>query len=98
MVFDVIGGEVLARSAALVRAGGTLVTIAEPPKTQPHDGRAIFFLVEADRAQLAGLAARVRDGRLKPVVGAVLPLVEAASAFAPGKRIPGKTILRVAED
>lgn len=98
VVFDVIGGEVLARSAALVRAGGTLVTVAEPPKTQPHDGRAVFFLVEADRVQLAGLAARVRDGRLKPVVGAVLPLAEAAAAFAPGKRIPGKTILRVAED
>jgi NADPH:quinone reductase-like Zn-dependent oxidoreductase len=81
-----------------VRAGGTLVTIAEPPKTQPHDGRAIFFLVEADRTQLADLAARVRDGRLRPVVGAVLPLAEAAAAFAPAKRVPGKTILRVAEE
>src|SRR6201991_2446322 len=98
VVFDVIGGDILARSAALVRAGGTLVTIAEPPKTLPRDGRAIFFLVEADRAQLADLAARVRDGRLKPIVEAVLPLAEAAAAFAPVKRIPGKTILRVAED
>jgi NADPH:quinone reductase-like Zn-dependent oxidoreductase len=98
VVFDVIGGDILARSAALVRAGGTLVAIAEPPKTLPRNGRAVFFVVEADRAQLADLAARVRDGRLKPVVGAVLPLAEAAAAFAPGKRIPGKTILRVAED
>ncbi len=98
VVFDVIGGEVLARSAALVRAGGTLVTIAEPPQTQPRDGRALYFLVEPDRARLADLAARVRDGRLKPVVGAVLPLAEAAAAFAPDKRIPGKTILRVAQD
>lgn len=98
VVFDVIGGEVLARSAALVRAGGTLVTIVEPPTTEPHDGRAVFFLVEADRAQLAGLAARVRDGRLKPAVGAVLPLADTATAFVRGKRIPGKTILRVAEN
>ena len=98
VVFDVIGGEVLARSAALVRAGGTLVTIAEPPQTQPRDGRALYFLVEPDRARLADLAARVRDGRLKPVVGAVLPLAEAAAAFAPDKRTPGKTILRVAQD
>ena len=98
VVFDVIGGEVLARSAALVRAGGTLVTIAEPPQTLPRDGRALYFLVEPDRARLADLAARVRDGRLKPVVGAVLPLAEAAAAFAPDRRIPGKTILRVAED
>src|ERR1700743_1884048 len=35
VVFAVIGGELLTRSAALVRAGGTLVTIAEPPKNQP---------------------------------------------------------------
>lgn len=98
VVFDVIGGDILARSAALVRAGGTLVTIAEPPQTQPREGRALYFLVESDRARLADLAARVRDGRLKPVVGAVLPLAEAAAAFAPDKRIPGKTILRVAED
>jgi NADPH:quinone reductase-like Zn-dependent oxidoreductase len=69
VVFDVIGGDVLARSAALVRAGGTLVTIAEPPLTLPRDGPALFFVVEADQARLAGLAARVRDGRLKPVVG-----------------------------
>jgi NADPH:quinone reductase-like Zn-dependent oxidoreductase len=98
VVFDVIGGDILARSAALVRAGGTLVTIAEPPQTQPRDGRALYFLVEPDRARLADLAARVRDGHLKPVVGAVLPLAQAAAAFAPDKRIPGKTILRVAED
>jgi NADPH:quinone reductase-like Zn-dependent oxidoreductase len=98
VVFDVIGGDILARSAALVRAGGTLVTIAEPPQTQPRDGRAVFFVVEPDRARLADLAARVRDGRLTPAVGAVLPLAEAAAAFAPDKRIPGKTILRIAED
>ena len=98
VVFDVIGGDILARSAALVRAGGTLVTIAEPPKKRPRDGRALYMLVEADSARLADLAARVRDGRLKPVVGAVLPLAEASAAFAPDKRIPGKTILRVAED
>jgi NADPH:quinone reductase-like Zn-dependent oxidoreductase len=96
VVFDVIGGDILDRSAALVRAGGTLVTITEPPKTRPHDGRAVFFVVEPDRAQLAALAARVRDGRLTPVVGAVLPLAEAVDAFT-RKRIPGKTILRVAE-
>ncbi|RSO08350.1 NADPH:quinone reductase, partial [Streptomyces sp. WAC 05379] len=31
IVFDVIGGDILDRSAALVRPGGTLVTIAHPP-------------------------------------------------------------------
>jgi NADPH:quinone reductase-like Zn-dependent oxidoreductase len=98
VVFDLIGGDILARSAALVRAGGTLVTVVEPPQTQPRDGRSVFFVVEADRTQLADLAARVRDGRLKPAVGAVLPLAEAPAAFAPHNRIHGKTILRLAQD
>jgi NADPH:quinone reductase-like Zn-dependent oxidoreductase len=98
VVFDVIGGDILDRSAALVRPGGTLVTIVMPPKVRPKDGRAVFFVVEPDRARLTDLAERLRDGRLKPVVGAVRPLAEAPSAFAPGTRTPGKTIIRVTED
>ncbi|MFH9084085.1 NADP-dependent oxidoreductase [Streptomyces sp. NPDC017673] len=97
-VFDVIGGDILDRSAALVRPAGTLVTIAMPPTARPKDGRAVFFVVEPDRARLTDLAARLRDGRLKPVVGAARPLAEAPSAFAPGTRTPGKTIIRVTED
>ena len=97
VVFDVIGGEVLERSAPLVRAGGTLVTTVAPPKVRPADGRAIFFVVEPDRLRLADLAERVRSGRLKPVVGAVRPLAEAPSAFAPDRRVPGKTIIRVTD-
>ncbi|WP_432850542.1 NADP-dependent oxidoreductase [Amycolatopsis sp. CA-161197] len=97
IVFDVIGGDILDRSAALVRAGGTLVTIAMPPTVQPAGGRAVFFVVEPDRARLADLAMRLRDGRLKPIVGAVRPLAEAPAALAPGKRTSGKTIFRVDE-
>ena len=98
VVLDTIGGDTLDRSAALVRPGGTLVTITMPPKVQPKDGRAVFFVVEPDRARLTDLATRLRDGRLKPVVGAVRPLAEAPAAFAPGKRTPGKTIIRITED
>ena len=95
VVFDVIGGDILERSAALVRPGGTLVTIAMPPTVRPKDGRAVFFVVEPDRARLSDLARRLRDGRLKPLVGAVRPLSEAASAFGRHRRTPGKTIIQV---
>ncbi|WP_461031248.1 NADP-dependent oxidoreductase [Streptomyces mayteni] len=95
VVFDVIGGDLLDRSTALVRPGGTLVTIARPVTVHPEDGRAIFFVVEPDRTRLADLAARVRDGRLRPIVGSVRPLAETAGAFAPERRTPGKTIIRV---
>jgi NADPH:quinone reductase-like Zn-dependent oxidoreductase len=97
VVFDVIGGDILARSATLVREGGTLVTIAEPAQVLPRNGRAVFFVVEPDRAQLVELANRLRDGRLTPVIGAVRPLAEAVAAFAPDTRTRGKTIIEIAE-
>jgi NADPH:quinone reductase-like Zn-dependent oxidoreductase len=98
VVFDVIGGDVLDRSAALVRAGGTLVSVAEPPRVRPESGRAVFFVVEPDRARLADLARRLRDGRLRVRVGAVRSLAEAVDAFAPQRRIAGRTVIRVVED
>jgi NADPH:quinone reductase-like Zn-dependent oxidoreductase len=98
VVFDVIGGQILERSTALVRAGGTLVTIAAPPAVQPDNGRAVFFVVEPDRTQLVDLAQRLRDGRIKPLVGAVRPLSEAPAAFAPGRRTHGKTIIQIAQE
>jgi len=97
VVFDVIGGEIRDRSTALVRAGGSLVTTVGTPAVQPKDGRAMFFVVEPDRSQLADLAQRLRDGGLKPIVGAVRPLGEAPAAFAPDQRTPGKTIIRIIE-
>src|SRR5690348_5574753 len=38
LVFDVIGGDILMRTAGLVRAGGTLVTIVGPAEARPSDG------------------------------------------------------------
>ncbi|MFE5586571.1 NADP-dependent oxidoreductase, partial [Kitasatospora sp. NPDC056531] len=73
----------------------TLVTIASPPEVRPRDGRAVFFVVEPDRSRLADLVQRLRDGRLKPIVGEVKALAEAPAAFAPGRHTRGKTIIRV---
>ena len=98
LVFDVLGGDILERSIALVRAGGTLVTIAEPPPIQPADGRAVFFVVEPDRSQLAEVARRLQAGPLVVDVGAVRPLPEAPAALGPdAPRVPGKTIIRVTD-
>jgi NADPH:quinone reductase-like Zn-dependent oxidoreductase len=99
VVLDVIGGEIRDRSTALLRPGGTLVTIVGPPQLQPADGRAIFFVVEPDRPQLTELASRLRDGRIAPTIAAEHPLREATTAFGPdAPRLPGKTIIRVAEE
>ncbi|MFC0030282.1 NADP-dependent oxidoreductase [Micromonospora chaiyaphumensis] len=95
LVFDVIGGDIQKRSAGLVRAGGTLVTIAGPPEAQPADGLTVDFVVEADRAQLRELVQRIRDGRLRTNIGTVAALDDAVAAFNPTERAKGKTIIRV---
>jgi NADPH:quinone reductase-like Zn-dependent oxidoreductase len=98
VVFDVLGGELLDRSAALVRSGGVLVSVAEPPRTPPEEGRAVFFVVEPDRAELAALELRLREGRLRPLVGTTYGLQDAPAAFDPTRRGPGKPIIRVIDD
>ncbi|MGW3349201.1 NADP-dependent oxidoreductase [Nonomuraea rubra] len=95
LVFDVIGGDIGSRSAGLVRAGGTLVTIAGPPEARPADGLAVDFVVVPDRPQLEEIVQRVRDGRLRTVIGTVATLDDAVAAFNPAGRVKGKTIIRV---
>jgi NADPH:quinone reductase-like Zn-dependent oxidoreductase len=95
LVFDVIGGDIQKRSAALVRAGGILVTIVGPPEARPADGLAIDFVVESDRAQLGEIVGRVRRGALRTHIGSVSPLDEAVAALNPTERVQGKTIITV---
>src|SRR5207248_6190894 len=95
LVFDVIGGDIGKRSAALVRAGGMLVAIAGPPEARPAHGVAVDFVVEADRAQLGEVVQRVRDGRRRTNIGTVAALDDAVAAFNSTERIKGKTIIRV---
>jgi NADPH:quinone reductase-like Zn-dependent oxidoreductase len=95
LVFDVIGGDIQKRSAGLVRAGGTLVTVVGPPDARPEDGLAIDFVVESNRAQLTEIVRRVRDGRLRTNIGNVATLDDAVAALNPTERRTGKTIISV---
>jgi NADPH:quinone reductase-like Zn-dependent oxidoreductase len=98
LVFDTIGGEVLARSPVLLKPGGTLVTIkaaAQPPATR-DDIRTVVFIQESSRAQLTELARLVDQGHLRPQVGAVYPLAQAAKAYSAKAAggIPGRIVLQ----
>src|SRR5881394_2396531 len=95
LVFDVIGGDIQKRSASLIRARGTLVTVVGPPEARPADGLAVDFVVESDRAQLSEIVQRVRDGRLRTNIGNVATLDDAVAALNPTERRNGKTIIRV---
>jgi NADPH:quinone reductase-like Zn-dependent oxidoreductase len=95
LVFDVIGGEIQKRSAGVILSGGTLVTITGPAEARPADGLAIDFVVESDRAQLTEIVQRVRDGRLRTNIGAVVPLDDAVVTLNSTQRRQGKTVITV---
>ena len=95
VVLDTIGGEVLARSAAIVTPGGALVSVCAPPPTDRQDIRALRFVREPSGAQLVELARLVGTGQLRPQVERY-PLADAREAFMAKstERIPGKVILQ----
>jgi NADPH:quinone reductase-like Zn-dependent oxidoreductase len=100
VVIDPVGGETLARSWPVLRAGGILVAIAESPDGQQggrDDVRGVYFIVEPDGAQLRELARLADDGRLRPVVSAVFGLTELAEAFRAqrSRTKPGKVVIEV---
>jgi NADPH:quinone reductase-like Zn-dependent oxidoreductase len=95
LVFDVIGGDIGKRSARLVRAGGTLVSVVGPVEARPVDGLAVDFVVEADRSQLSEIVRRVRDGRLRTNIGSISSLDDGVAVFTSTARRAGKTIIRV---
>jgi NADPH:quinone reductase-like Zn-dependent oxidoreductase len=97
LVFDVIGGDIAKRSAGVIRAGGTLVTITGPTEARPSGGVTIDFVVVPDRAQLSELVQRVRHGRLRTNIGKMAALDDAVAAFNRTERIKGKTIIRGSE-
>jgi len=99
LCFDTVGGELLARSAELLRPGGVLVSVAEEPPSTPAGLEAVYFVVEPSREQLIQIARLADEGVLRPAIDSVYPLAEAPAAFerslAGGKQ--GKVVIRVAE-
>ena len=95
LVFDVLGGDIGKRSAGLIRAGGTLVSIVGPPEARPADGLTVDFVVVPDRGQLSEVVQRVRAGRLRANIGNVVALDDAVAAFNSAERVKGKMVIRV---
>jgi NADPH:quinone reductase-like Zn-dependent oxidoreductase len=101
LVLDLVGGDVALRSWPLVKPGGALVTVVGGTPTGPPrpDARWVFFVVEADRAELAELGRRIDGGRLRAIVSRVWPLAEGGQAFQAKQHggLPGKAVLQVAD-
>jgi NADPH:quinone reductase-like Zn-dependent oxidoreductase len=95
LVYDAIGGDVLAHSPTIVRPGGALVSVMAPPQTDREDIRTVHFVRDPSGAQLRDVTRLVDQGKLRPQVGAVYPLADAREAFMAKstQHIPGKVVL-----
>jgi len=95
LVYDAIGGDVLAHSPAIVKPGGALVSVMAPPQTERDDIRIVHFVRDPSGAQLRDITRLVDQGTLRPQVGAVYPLADAREAFMAKstQHIAGKVVL-----
>jgi NADPH:quinone reductase-like Zn-dependent oxidoreductase len=98
IVIDPVGGEVMTRSWPVLRPGGTLVAIAEPPgDSNPGrpDTTGAYFIVKPDSSQLRELAGRIDSQQLRPLVADTLKLTALPQAFSAKhqRRAPGKIVI-----
>jgi NADPH:quinone reductase-like Zn-dependent oxidoreductase len=96
VVFDTIGGDVLAKSSKVVKSGGALISVASPPPEDRDDIRTVFFIRDPSGPQLVELARLVDAGTVQPQVGAVFSLADAREAFTAKSSggIPGRVVLQ----
>ena len=93
MVFGTVGGEVLARSYAVVRPGGILVSITDKTDKDEAERRGIrakYVFVQPNGPQLRRLAGLVEGGVLPPPVIEEMPLAQAAEALERNKQGHGR--------
>ena len=102
VVLDTVAGETLKRSYDVVKKGGIIVSVLDPPDKAELEKRGIrgtVFLVEPNAEQLAQIAQLIDAKKVKPFVSQTFPLAEAAKAQAAIEtgHTRGKIVLRVAD-
>lgn len=98
VVFDLIGGETQARSLAVLKRGGFIVSAVQPldeEALKAYEVRGAMVSAQPNAAQLEEITALVEAGKVKTFVEKVLPLREAKEALSLSKqgRTRGKIVL-----
>jgi NADPH:quinone reductase-like Zn-dependent oxidoreductase len=101
IVLDLVGGDTLARSVAVLKPSGILVSaVTQPPNEIAAKAgiRAVFFIVDVTTDRLNTIAGLFANKTLVPQVGTVLPLADARAAhqmLAGAPHARGKIVLKV---
>lgn len=103
IVFDTLGGDVLAKSWATLKKGGNLVSIAEIPSEElaaNHEVNALFCFVQPNAEQLLDISNLIDSGELKVEVDSVFQLKDAAKAHEKSEsgHTRGKLVLQVQQE
>lgn len=83
-VLDGVGGEVQQRSYSVIKPGGYLIAITQPPSpadAQKHDVHAQFFSTDSSVTTLQKITPLIESGQLKPHVAKTYLLSAAAQAW-----------------
>jgi len=101
VVLDTIGGDTQERSFEVLKKGGILVSIVQPPSEElaaKHGVRAVFYGAHPSSSDLAEIAKLIDSDKVKPVVETVLPLAEARRAheLSQSGHARGKIVLKAA--
>lgn len=99
-VLDTVGGEVQQRSFSVLKPGGVLVAITQPPSQEEaahHQVSASILVTETSSTNLQTVARLIDEGDIKPYVGKVYPLSEVAQAWrdSRSKQVAGKIVFTV---
>ena len=103
VVFDTVGRDTLTRSYPLVKKGGVVTTIVSRPDQAQLDKygiRGSSVWSHPDATELGEITKLIEAGKIKPVVGQVLPLTDAikASQQAETHHTRGKIVLKIADE
>ena len=100
LVLDTIGGETQERSWSVLKKGGLLLSLVQPPSVEKAKAlgvRAAFVAGHPSGAQLAEIAKLIDAGELKLTIDRILPLSEVRRAHQLSQtgHARGKIVLRV---
>ena len=101
VVLDGIGGETQQRSFAVLKPGGYLIALSQPPSPEEaakHNVHASMLQTQSNADTLKTLAARIDSGDIKPTIGKTYPITEVAKAWQewPTLHLPGKLVFDLA--
>jgi len=100
VVLDTVSADTQSRSFGVLKKGGILVALTEEPRqdlARDQGVRATMIGVKPDGQRLADIGKIIDDGKLRPVVQAVLPLdqVKKALTLSHSRHVAGKIVLTI---